>query len=246
MTYIHIYDGETGRLLRSQEPAIDPLESELAGVPVYAEYPFSTEVEPPETGYHEWPYWTGEGWEVRGEWKNIEVWNKNTKSFEFCFDDELGEHQLYVPDAEGIMKFHQEPLKYVVDEEKATIVENPKYEICLEIQQLKNMLDKLDIEYAEHLSTPIEYPVTGKLYKMSWLDDSNYNKLLTGIVAGTIVPPVCIWDATGKPENMVEMDGDAFKELCSFLSEKREEAYTLYKGGKACLQEKIAEKEKEL
>ena len=32
---IHVYDKETGKLMRSQEPVIDVLETEAAGIPIH-------------------------------------------------------------------------------------------------------------------------------------------------------------------------------------------------------------------
>lgn len=255
MTLIHIYDGETGRYRRSQEPVIDVLASELAGVPIYVEYANSTTEPLPEFGEHECPFWVvptrgknkGIGrWEVKGQYKNVEVYDKDTKAFTYCATDELGANQLFIDDKEGIEKFKADYKKYIVNEKTCKIEKNPDYFKYVELQELEEKLANTDKEYEEFLNTPVVFPATGKLYKPVWVDDGTYAKLLSGCQAGLFQFPQDIWDATKLEENKVRMNEEVFKKLCLFLSGYQAAAFTARKEAQSLLLAKIAEKKAEL
>lgn len=240
MTLIHIYDKETGKLMRSQEPAIDPLETQLHGEPVYAVYENSTELELPEYKEHEAPFFIDGAWVVKGQYKNIEVYNKDSKSFEYCGTEELGPNQVFIDDKEGIERFKQDYQKYIVNENNE-IVENPQYPTLLKIRELDEALAKADSDYQDALNAPIVFPVTGKLYKAKWIDDGTYTKIITGAQAGIVQFPIMIWDATEKAENAVDMSQEVFGQLCLFLTMAQQQAFNARKALKS---ELLAEKEK--
>lgn len=216
-TLIHIYDKETGKLVRSQEPALDVLETEAAGVPVYCSYPNSTSEPLPVYGEHEIPFFIDGAWVVKGQYKGKEVYNKESKTFEYCYDDELGANQVFIDDEEGIKKFKEEYQKWIVND-NLEIVENPDYDRIMAIQEIDTALAKADSDYQDGLNTAIVFPLTGKQYKPKWIDDGTYSKLITGVQAGLIKFPQNIWDATEKEENMVSMDQETFGKLCAFLA----------------------------
>ena len=83
MTQIHIYDKETGKWMRTQEPKVDPLETQAQGITVYVKYPNSTELPLPAYGEHELPFFIDGAWVVKGQYKGEEVYNK----FCFCQED---------------------------------------------------------------------------------------------------------------------------------------------------------------
>lgn len=236
MTLIHVYDEETGKLLRSQEPALDPLETQLQGHPVYAVYYNSTEIPLPEYGEHEAPFFNKETqeWEVKGQYKNLEVYNKKNKSFEYCYTEELGEDQVWIDDKEGIEKFKKDFQKYVVNED-LEIVENPKYELILQLRELESKLSETDSVYETLLDTPVVFPVTGKLYKPRWTEDGTYANLITAKLAGLGTFPIDIWDATKLEENKVSMDEATFGQLCAFLVQIQRTAFDARKNAQAAL-----------
>lgn len=252
MTLIHIYDGETGKWQRSQEPAIDPVETSLRGETVYVQYPNATTAELPEYGKHELPFWvvdeaTGEGkWVVKGQYKNVEVYNKDSKSFEYCSNEDLGENQVFIDDKDGIEAYKKTYKKYMVDLETLKIVENPKYKTYLELQELQEQYDQADTAYQEVLNTPVEFPKTGKLYKPIWVDDGTYSKLMTGALAGVVQFPIAIWDATKLEENMIQMDQDTFGKLVAFLANIQNQAFEARKYTQSTLLPQIEAKKAEL
>ena len=241
MKKIHIYDKDTGKYMRSQEPAIDPLESQLLGYTVYAEYENSTEEELPEYGEHEIPFWNFEleVWEVKGQYKNLEVYNTETKTFEYCGDDDLKENQVWIDDKEGIEKFKSDYQKYIVDETTWKIIPNPDYDRLVKIREIDSQLNECDGKYNEYLDTPLQF-TNGHLYKPKWVDDGTYGKLLTCIEHGIAQYPLPIWDATEKAENMVEMDEPTFMSLIAFLGAAQQTAFNVRKEAKSKL---IAQKE---
>ena len=228
MTLIHIYDKETGKFMRSQEPKLDPLETEKQGHPVYVTYANSTDVALPEYGEHELPFWNSElgEWEVKGQYKNLEVYNKDTKTFDYCYTDELAENQVFIDDKEGIEKKKKNYEMYIVDEETWTIIPNPTYQAALE--------------------TPVEFPLNHHLYKAMWIDDNTYSKILTGAMAGVITFPIDIWDATKLEENMVSMDQTTFGQLCAFLANIQNQAFETRKYAQSTLLPQIQELEREI
>lgn len=236
---IHVYDKETGKLMRSQEPVIDVLETEAAGIPIYVTYPNSTTLDLPEYGEHECPFFIDGSWVVKGQYKGLEVYDTEKKSFEYCYEEELGENQVFIDDKEGIEKFKSEYLKWIVNE-NFEIVENPDYERLMAIQEIDSKLAKADSDYQTILETPVVFPGTGKLYKPKWIDDGTYTKLITGIQAGVVTFPQNIWDATEKEENMVSMDMETFMGLCLFLTQVQNNAFAARKALKS---ELIAQKE---
>lgn len=238
MTLIHIYDKETGKFLRSQEPAIDPLESQAKGTTVYSVYDNSTELPLPECGEHELPFFIDGAWVVRGQYKNVEVYNTTTKNFEYCQTDELAANQHYIDDKAGIERFKRENGKYIVDEETWTIIDNPLWEVISELREIEAALAKADEDYQTALNTPIIYEATGKLYKPKWVDDGTYEKLLTCIQYGLTQFPVPIWDATEKAENMVQMDQQTFMGLIAFLAAAQQTAFNTRKITKSQLIER--------
>lgn len=252
MTLIHIYDELTGEFLRSQEPAIDPLETNAQGKIVYAVYSNATEEPLPEYGKHEWPYWviddvTGEGsWVAKGKYKNVIVYNTVLKDFEQCETEELEEEQVWIDDEEGIAKWQKNPQKYIVDESTWTIIPNPKYELILELKELERQFKLSEDAYTNALETPIVFPGTGKLYKPVWIDDGTYEKLLVGSTAGLVQFPIQIWDATKLEENMVEMDAQTFGALCAFLAQVQATAFNTRKYAQSTLLALIEAKKKEI
>lgn len=252
MTLIHIYDGETGKWMRSQEPAIDPVETSLRGETVYVQYPNATSAELPEYGKHELPFWvvdekTGKGsWVVKGQYKNIEVYNTKNKSFEYCSNEDLGEDQLFIDDKDGIEKFKGTYKKYIVDLDTKTIVENPQYQKYKELEDLRNQLNETETAYSNALDTPVVFPITGKLYKPRWTEDGTYANLITAKLAGLGTFPVDIWDATKLAENKVSMDEKTFGQLCAFLVQIQRAAFDKRKEAQAVLVPQIEALEKEL
>lgn len=234
MTQIHIYDKETGKWMRTQEPKVDPLETQAQGITVYVKYPNSTELPLPAYGEHELPFFIDGAWVVKGQYKGEEVYNTETKSFEHCYDDELKENQVFIDDKEGIEKFKNEHMKYIVNE-NFEIVENPQYELLMAIQEVESKLSEADSKYQEFLQTPQVFPGTGKLYKPSWCDDGTYTKIITGAQVGIITFPINIWDATEKEENMVSMDQEMFSQLCMFLAYQQNLAFDQRKATKSAL-----------
>lgn len=246
MTLLHIYDAETGKLVRSQEPTIDPLESQVQGTTVYCEYPNSTTDELPTYGEHQAPFYINGEWVIKGQYKNLEVYNKETKNFEYCYSEDLGENQVFIDDKEGIENFKSNYRRYKVDEETWTIVEDPKYETYLELEALENQLAQTDEVYAAALDTPVVFPVNGKQYKARWIDDGTYSKLITGKLAGLITFPIEIWDATKLEENMVQMDETTFGQLCAFLANIQAQAFEVRKYAQSTLIPQIEAKRAEL
>ena len=248
MTLIHIYDKETGKFMRSQEPRIDVLETEKQGHPVYVTYANSTDVALPEYGEHELPFWNAElgEWEVKGQYKNLEVYNKDTKSFDYCYTDELAENQVFIDDKEGIERFKKNYQMYIVDEETWTIIPNPKYPLIQQLNALKEEFAQTDVTYQAALETPVVFPVTGKQDKPIWVDDGTYSKILTGALAGVITFPINIWDATKLEENMVSMDQTTFGQLVAFLANIQNQAFEIRKHAQSTLIPQIQELEREI
>lgn len=241
MTLQHIYDGETGKLIRSQEPAIDPLETKLHGYPIYVQYPYSTEIPLPEYGEHECPYFINGAWVVKGEWKNIEVYNTESKNFEYCYTEELGENQIWIDDKEGIKKFKDNFQQYIVNED-LKIVPNPDYELLQQKQALNEQLSKADQDYNEFLNTPIQF-TNGCMYKVKWIDDGTYTKLITGAQAGLVKFPIEVWDATEKAENMRSMSQEEFGQLCAWLALTQQQAFNTRKQLKSSILSQLEELE---
>ena len=214
---IHVYDKETGKFMRSQEPKIDPLETKLQGKTVYVVYPNSTTKPVPEHGEHEVPYFIDGEWVVKGNWKNVKVYNTESKYFEYCYEEDLGENQVWIDDKEGIKKFEDEPMKWVVNSD-LQIVENPNYSLQKQIQDIDMQISEAEQAYSEGLNEAVVYPVNGLKYKAKWIDDGTYAKLITGVQAGLITFPQNIWDATELEENMRSMTQDEFGQLCAFLA----------------------------
>ena len=248
MTLIHIYDKETGKFMRSQEPKLDILETEKQGHPVYVTYANSTDVALPEYGEHELPFWNTElsEWEIKGQYKNLEVYNKDTKTFDYCYTDELAENQVFIDDKEGIENFKKNYEMYIVDEETWTIIPNPKYDLILQLRDLKEQFANTDTAYQAALETPVEFPLNHHLYKARWVDDSTYTKILTGAMAGVITFPINIWDATKLAENMVSMDQATFGQLVGFLAQIQNTAFETRKYAQSVLLPQIQELEKEI
>lgn len=239
MALIHIYDKETGKLMRSQEPKVDVLETQAQGITVYVKYPNSTELPLPSYGEHEHPFFVDGAWVVKQQYKGEEVYNTETKSFEHCYEEELKENQVFIDDKEGIENFKKDPMKYIVNDD-FEIVENPQYDLLMAIQEIEGKLSEADSKYQEFLQTPQVFVVTGKLYKPVWIDDGTYTKVITGVQAGLIQFPINIWDATEKEENMVSMDQEMFSQLCAFLAYQQAAAFDQRKAAKSAL---IAQKE---
>lgn len=240
MTLQHIYDKETGKLMRSQEPVLDKKATEFYGRPVYCEYPNCTEKPLPAYGEHEAPFFIDGEWVVKGQYKGLEVYDTEKKTFEYCYDEELKENQVFIDDKEGIEKFKTEYQKWIVDE-NFHIVPNPNYETIQKVNEIDAALAQADSDYQNALETPVVFPLTGKLYKPKWIDDGTYAKLITGVQSGILKFPQNIWDATEKEENMVSMDMETFGALCAFLAQKQGEAFAIRKALKS---ELLAEKEK--
>ena len=245
MTLLHIYSQEDGKYIRSQAPVIDPLESKLAGKDVYVTYPYSTTEDLPEYGEHELPFFIDGKWVVKGQYKNIEVYNKDTKSFEYCYTEELGANQIWIDDKEGIEKFKKDYQKYIVDANNK-IVENPMYAKIQQLNALNEQLAATDTKYQEVLETPVVFPGTGKKYKPQWVDDGTYSKLMTGALAGVVKFPIAIWDATKLEENMVEMDQDTFGKLVAFLANIQNQAFEARKYAQSELLPQIEALKKEI
>lgn len=243
---VYIYDGETGKLKRVQEPMLDPVSTEIEGHPVYFDFINSTEIAPPAVGEHEAPFFIDGAWVVKGQYKNLEVYNKETKQFEYCYSDDLGENQVFIDDPEGIERFKKNYRKYKVDETTWTIVEDPNYEKYLELEELERQLAETDEVYAAALENPVEFPANGKHYKARWVDDGTYTKILTGVLSGVITFPIDIWDATKLAENMVSMDQTTFGQLCAFLANIQNQAFEVRKREQARLIPLIEEKRREL
>jgi len=248
MTLIHIYDKETGKFLRSQEPIVDELETQVQGHTVYVTYPYSTEEPLPEYGEHELPFWNSEleEWQVKGQYKNLEVYNKDTKNFEYCYTDELASNQVFIDDKEGIERFKRNYEMYIVDETTWTIVPNPKYNLILQLRELKEQYAQTDVTYQTALETPAEFPLNHHLYKPIWVDDGTYSKILTGALAGVITFPIDIWDATKLEENMVSMDQQTFGALVAFLAQIQATAFNVRKYAQSELIPEIQELEREI
>ena len=233
--------------MRSQEPVLDPVETKAAGQPVYVEYPHSTLITPPECGKHEAAFFEEDNdrWVIKGQYKNIDVYNKETKSFEYCSQDELNENQVWIDDEEGIKRFKENYMMYIVDE-NYHIVENPKYQTYVELQELERQLAETDSTYQEALNTPVEFPLNGHLYKAVWVDDNTYGKLMTGALAGVVQFPIDIWDATKLEENMVSMDQQTFGALVGFLAQIQNQAFNIRKHAQSVLIPQIEAKKREL
>ena len=253
MTIIHIYDASTGEFIRSQELPIDPVATQMKGEIVYAYFPNSTEEELPTFGEHEKIFWvvdenTGTGsWVVKGNYKNVEVYNTVTKVFEICSTDDLPEEQICIDeDSDKIWDFKLHPEKYLVDVDTHKLIDNPKYELVLELKELERQLDLTEDAYTEALETPIVFPGTGKLYKPVWIDDGTYEKLIVGSTAGLVQFPIQIWDATKLEENMVEMDAQTFGALCAFLAQVQATAFNTRKYAQSTLLALIEAKKKEI
>lgn len=240
MTTLHIYNKETGKYMRSQEPKVDPLETAKQGKTVYCTYPNSTEVELPEYGEHEIPFFNVETqeWTVKGQYKNLQVYNTETKSFEYCAEDELGENQVFIDDKEGIKKFQKEYQKYIVNED-FQIVENPQYEILQQLNTLNSEYNDADTTYNNILETPVTF-TNGKTYKPSWITDDTYPRILVGAMAGAIEFPIDIWDSTQLKENMVSMDSETFGALCVYLTTIQMNAFNDRKNAQDILNQRIA------
>lgn len=246
MVMLHIYDRETGKFMRSQEPKLDPLETKKQGKPVYCTYPCSTTKELPEYGEHELPFFVDGDWVVKGQYKNVEVYNKETKTFDYCYNEELGENQVFIDDEEGIKRFKETLHKYIVDEETWTIKENPQYPLWQQLDELNKQLAATDTTYQEALNTPVEFPLNHHLYKPVWVDDGTYSKLMTGALAGVVTFPINIWDATKLEENMVSMDQQTFGQLVGFLAQIQNQAFEIRKHAQSVLIPQIKEIEEEL
>lgn len=240
MTMLHIYDSETGKYMRSQEPVIDPLETKKKGEPVYCVYPYSTTDELPTYGEHELPFRINDEWVVKGQYKNCEVYNKDSKNFEYCQNDELAENQVFIDDKEGIEEYKKTAHKYMVDEETWTIVENPKFVLYQQLDELNKQMSESESAYNDALETPVEFPANEHLYKAKWVDDGTYEKLIVGKTAGLFTFPQPIWDATKLEENMVMMDELTFGQLCGFLAQVQNVAFNTRKTLQSALTKKIA------
>lgn len=246
MVMLHIYDRETGKFMRSQEPKLDPLETKKQGKPVYCTYPCSTTKELPEYGEHELPFFVDGDWVVKGQYKNVEVYNTGTKTFDYCYNEELGEDQVFIDDEEGIKAFKETLHKYIVDETTWTIIENPQYPLWQQLDELNRQLAATDTNYQSALNTPVEFPLNHHLYKPAWTDDGTYAKIITAKLAGLGTFPIEIWDATKLEENMVSMDEQTFGQLCAFLVQIQRTAFDARKRAQALLIPQIEEIEEEL
>ena len=244
MVKLHIYEKETGKYLRSQEPKIDVLETKIKGEPVYVKYSNSTELELPAYGKHELPFFIDGKWVVKGQYKNTEVYNTETKSFGYCYTDELAENQVFIDDVEGIAAFKENYQKYIVDE-NFQIVENPKYETLCKLNNLRSQLAETDVAYDTVLETPVEY-VNNNVYKPKWVVDGTYGNLVNGYTAGIVQFPIPIWDATKLEENMVMMEYDEFGALILFLTAIQQKAFNARKTAQSALLKEIAKVEAEL
>lgn len=225
---LHVYDKETGKYMRTQAPKIDPLETKLQGKTVYVTYPNSTTKPVPEHGEHEEPYFIDGEWVIKGNYKNVKVYNTESKYFEYCYTDDLGENQVVIDDEEGIKKFEDEPMKWVVDKE-LHIVPNPNYDREQSLRDIDEQIAQVKQAYNEGLEEPVVFPGTGKLYKAKWIDDGTYTKIITGAQAGLITFPQNIWDATETEENMVSMDQQMFGQLCGFLALRQKALFDVKK-----------------
>lgn len=244
MVKLHIYEKETGKYLRSQEPKIDVLETRIKGEPVYVKYSNSTELELPAYGKHELPFFIDGEWVVKGQYKNVEVYNTETNSFGYCYTDELAENQVFIDDAKGIAAFKENYQKYIVDK-NFQIVENPKYETLCKLNNLRNQLAETDVAYNTVLETPVEY-VNNNVYKPQWVVDGTYGNLVNGYTAGIVQFPIPIWDATKLEKNMVMMEYDEFGALILFLTAIQQKAFNARKTAQSALLTEIAKVEAEL
>lgn len=245
MTLQYIYDRETFKYLRTQEKKIDPRATAREGRVVYVTYPNATDEPLPQYGEHEVPYFIDGEWILKQNYKEAKVYNKDTKSFETCYKEELAENQVFIDDPEGIKRFEENPRKYMVNE-NYEIVENPKYPIIVELDEVNNQLAEADTVYNTFLDTPQVFPANGHLYKPKWCDDGTYTKIITGAQAGLIQFPINIWDATEKEENMVSMDQVIFGQLCAFLALQQAAAFDTRKELKSRLIARKEELEREL
>lgn len=241
MTLIHIYDAETGKFKRSQEPAIDPLETEIQGETVYAVYPNSTSEPLPEYGKHEAPFFIEGEWVVKGQYKNVDVWNTVDKVFETCHTDELSANQVFIDDEAGIKRYKENYMMYIVNE-NYEIVNNPLYPDYVELKELEAEFDQTDVTYQTVLDTPVQFPLTGKMYKPRWTEDGTYANLIVAKLAGLGTFPIDIWDATKLEENKVSMDEQTFGALCAFLVAIQRAAFDTRKEAQALLIPQIEEK----
>ena len=134
----------------------------------------------------------------------------------------------------------------IVAEATWTIIPNPKYDLILQLRDLKEQFANTDTAYQAALETPVEFPLNHHLYKARWVDDGTYSKLMTGALAGVITFPINIWDATKLEENMVSMDQATFGQLVGFLAQIQNTACETRKYAQSVLLPQIQELEKEI
>ena len=217
---LYIYDGKTGQYLRSQDLIVDTLETTLQGKIVYVSYPNSTTEKLPKYGEHELPYFKNGKWTIKGQWKDVVLYNTKIKCFEVCETDEKKAEQVFINDKKGIERFIKNPDKYRVNKQ-FKIVTNPLYEDKVALDKLAVEIENCDIEYAQALDTPVLF--TNKcLYKPKWVDDGTYSKLITAKSMGMLSFPQVIWDSTELEENAREMSEEEFLQLCNFLAIKQQ------------------------
>lgn len=217
---LHVYDKETGKYMRTQDPKIDPLETKLQGKTVYVKYPNATTKALPEyKENYQVPYFIDGEWVVKGNYKNKEVFNTKNKNFEYCYEEELGEDQVVIEGLEEdeIKKFKEEYQKWVMTSD-FKIVPNPNYDKIKAIQDIDTQISEIEQKYNESLDTPVVYPANGLLYKPKWASDGTYGNLMVGLSTGLVPFPQEIWDATKLRENMREMTGEEFSSLTRFIA----------------------------
>ena len=95
------------------------------------------------------------------------------------------------------------------------------------LQQINDLLIKLDSDYKDELQVPILY-TNGKSYKGEYLE--NYYRLL---VSNNF--PKDIWDISKLENNKVSMTKDELVDLTSFIETQMELVYQEYKQNKSDL-----------
>lgn len=94
--------------------------------------------------------------------------------------------------------------------------------------------------YELALSTPVEYPANGHIYKPEYIDDYfkemervktalELIKLANGDITPILSKTINIYDATGLPENKISMSILELANLYLFLYLKKEELYNEYR-----------------
>lgn len=105
-----------------------------------------------------------------------------------------------------------------------------QYRISLIVQELMGIEQQSESykEYLAKMNMPIEYPINNHLYKPKWAQEI-YVDLISKMEVYTSFQTIAIWDATGAPENVVDMNINQLKELTSFLGKVQEQYYNEYK-----------------